>query len=418
MADQQAANAVIQAIIQAANAATANAAAAAAAAAPAAAVIAAWPGGANNNALDYNVAADLKVFNRSIEALPTKFDLKADKLKVFLECVKERALIFDWSAVITIPDTSIPPVTHDLIDEYGQVSLADCRASALTYLGVVPNTRNTQNSNMLYQFLSNSLTEDAKNVIQANPEAYTIIINNVKYPSGACLLKVIVGKSTIDTIATINVLRGSLARLDLKMVELGSDVKEFNLYVTQIRNSLIARGQVVPELMMHLFSGYAAASDEAFVLYMSRKSDAYDDGEIFDPDAIMSSALNKYQVRVEKGLWTANKKDDRIIALEAKIEEMQKKTSDSSNQSGNQNNKKKKKNIDFAWKKVPPKSGEKTKTVAKKVYYWCGKHEAWTIHTPEECLLPDKTASKGSPKMTHALQAVMSDDDESGEESE
>jgi hypothetical protein len=44
----------------------------------------------------------------------------------------------------------------------------------------------------------------------------------------------------------------------------------------------------------------------------------------------------------------------------------------------------------YAWKKVPPKSGEpstkKMLTDGKhKIYYWCPHHLEWTIHKPSEC---------------------------------
>jgi hypothetical protein len=44
----------------------------------------------------------------------------------------------------------------------------------------------------------------------------------------------------------------------------------------------------------------------------------------------------------------------------------------------------------YAWKKVPPKSGEpSTKKMyvdgKHKVYYWCPHHLEWTIHKPSEC---------------------------------
>jgi hypothetical protein len=46
----------------------------------------------------------------------------------------------------------------------------------------------------------------------------------------------------------------------------------------------------------------------------------------------------------------------------------------------------------FAWKKNKPKSGEAhIKSVDDKKYHWCVKHQAWTIHTPENCHLNKKS---------------------------
>jgi len=44
----------------------------------------------------------------------------------------------------------------------------------------------------------------------------------------------------------------------------------------------------------------------------------------------------------------------------------------------------------YAWKRVPPKSGEpSTKKMysdgKNKIYHWCPHHNQWTIHTAAEC---------------------------------
>jgi hypothetical protein len=43
---------------------------------------------------------------------------------------------------------------------------------------------------------------------------------------------------------------------------------------------------------------------------------------------------------------------------------------------------------DEAWKKEPPKNGEKhKKEVGKYTHHWCVHHMAWTGHKPADCLL-------------------------------
>jgi hypothetical protein len=403
----------------AANAAAAlqaNQAAAAVQVAPANAQVAApptihlWPGSANNQALDYTKPSDLKMFLKSIEGLTTKFDLQAGQLKVFLECIKERIRIYDWTFAIMIPDGNA--INRSLVDEYGRLTIADCQAHAATYVNV-PG-RNAQNSVMLYQFLSNSLSDDAKNIIMVDPETYTI----TGQPSGACLLKIIIGKSTVDTIATVHVLRNSLANLETKMKEFNGNVKLFNLHVVQVRNSLIARGEPVNELMLNLFKGYAAVSDDSFVRYIARKQDSYEDGMPLSVEELMMSALNKYELRVENGTWMSlSSKDERIIAMQAQIDSLGAKPKEPKGL-GKKKTKPKDKNDDgYTWKKVHPKNGETTKVVKGKTYHWCPKHTAWTIHTPEQCNLV--TTSKPSSDnesadkvltLNAALQAVVDDD--------
>jgi hypothetical protein len=43
---------------------------------------------------------------------------------------------------------------------------------------------------------------------------------------------------------------------------------------------------------------------------------------------------------------------------------------------------------DEAWKKEPPKHGERhEKQVGKYIYHWCEHHMAWTVHKLADCLL-------------------------------
>ena len=369
----------------------ANAQAAAAAAAPAVVpppipanvTVTLYPGAATATPLNYELAADWKIFKGAVAPLLVQFDMTSDHLQSFLQKVKMRAQIYNWGPILTTPDDD--GIDRNLINQYGILTLANCVAKAITIAH--PITRATQDSIMMSIFLQDSLTDEARNLIMASPEAFTV----GGHPSGPCLLKVIIGKATIDTYATIDVLRKAVSKLDEKMVELNSDIKAFNLYVTQLKNSLVARGQSVPELQMHLFEGYAKTADEDFVRYMRNKRDDHEDGSHrLSIEALMLLAINKYDLKVQNKTWSvADTKDTRIIALEAAIQKI----------TENKGSLPKAKNATtysaddkrFAWKLVPPKAGDKqNKMWNKKKYFWCPTHNAWTLHTPESCNLNAK----------------------------
>jgi hypothetical protein len=101
-----------------------------------------WPGMANIQALDYTKSSYIKMFLSGIEALSSKFELQADQLKVFLECLKERERMFDWSFVVTVPDNS--NTNRNLINKYGRLTIENCQAHEMTFVAV-PG-RNAQNS--------------------------------------------------------------------------------------------------------------------------------------------------------------------------------------------------------------------------------------------------------------------------------
>jgi hypothetical protein len=237
---------------------------------------------------------------------------------------------------------------------------------------------------MLYNFLINSITTEAKAELSVQQEQY--VIDGIK--DGLSFLKHLISKAQIDTVATVNVLRTSIARLPSKMTEYAGNIREFNLYVRQVTNAIAAYGEKCPELLVNVFNAYEAVEDEKFQAYIMAKKNAWEDGTA-DVDALklMSQAENHYKMRVEGGTWKAiTKKDERIVALEARIEALTTTTS-YNNENGNKSSRltPEQRAIKYAWKKIPPKDGQKQKSFEGRIYYWCTKHKAWTMHKDEEC---------------------------------
>jgi hypothetical protein len=66
---------------------------------------------------------------------------------------------------------------------------------------------------------------------------------------------------------------------------------------------------------------------------------------------------------------------------------------------------------DEAWKKVPPKAGEaKTKEQGSKKWNWCKHHQAWCIHTPQDCMVGKKLMAEANRQVANQAQV----NDESG----
>jgi hypothetical protein len=86
-----------------------------------------------------------------------------------------------------------------------------------------------------------SLTAQAKTVVESEPDEYSFDGE----PFGSCFLKVIIGKASVDTIATENILLTVISTMPSKLKELGGDIRSFNLYVTQLHQALLARGQAI-----------------------------------------------------------------------------------------------------------------------------------------------------------------------------
>jgi hypothetical protein len=80
-----------------------------------------------------------------------------------------------------------------------------------------------------------------------------------------------------------------------------------------------------------------------------------------------------------------------VIALKAQLELYEKKTPNSAKdtKTGTARNRR------HDWKKIKPTAGEKsTKVKSGKTYHWCLKHQAWTIHSAEDCYLKAPVEAK------------------------
>jgi hypothetical protein len=144
-------------------------------------------------------------------------------------------------------------------------------------------------------------------------------------------------------------------------------------------------------------------------LWFHTKHQDYLDGKLttITHKALMTSAKCKFDWLKTKGLWGAKSPDNKkIVAMTATLNmlkgqvKLDPKLSAIANErkkKGDKRDKKKNKNNtynqreqkkDEAWKKEPPKDGEKReKEVGKYTYHWCKHHMAWTVHKPADCLL-------------------------------
>ena len=347
------------------------------------------PGLVDNNPIDYSTSEGAKLFKAATAALKDEFDCSTSNLKTFLSSIGDRSGQHGWDDILEIPeDLNVPnPVTHELLTEYGRITLDQVRDHAMTYNNL--QTRQAQASYSLYLCLVNTLTKTARAKVMLKEDQYTP--NGIR--SGPCFLKVIIAESYLDSNATTKFIREALANLEEYMKEVDSDVPKFNDYVQDLVDSLSARGEQTHDLLANLFKGYAAASDDKFVEYMEQKESLYDEGTNYTPEQLMSLAKNKYAQLVQKKIWKAPSEDQRkIIALQAQVQKLQQ--ANKKNNTLNSPNPKKSpppkgtpaKRERPAWMAIAPKDGEKrTKTVDNKEYHWCPKHKSWVRHRPQDC---------------------------------
>ena len=129
-------------------------------------------------------------------------------------------------------------------------------------------TRQAQNAVKLYDYVMESLTEDANNRIITETEQYTV--NGT--PDGPLLFQYLLLTITIDTRPTTIYICLALSNLDTYITVVDNDIENFNLYVKEQHN----RGEGSQDLLINIFKAYLVVSDKAFVYYINRKKETYE----------------------------------------------------------------------------------------------------------------------------------------------
>ena len=152
--------------------------------------------------------------------------------------------------------------TRNLLTHYGQVSLDNTRAHAATYVNTP--TRDAQDNDMFYYFLSDLLTNEFRATVLLYADIYTI--TNV--PVTASLLKQIIILTRADNPASTMHIREMLIESKQKLLQLKGNITEFNQWVCKQMGRLHAWEQEAVDLLYYLWKAYKAAPDDEFVVYI------------------------------------------------------------------------------------------------------------------------------------------------------
>ena len=108
------------------------------------------------------------------------------------------------------------------------------------------------------------------------------------------------------------------------------------MYVKKQVFSLRARGEYTSDLLMNLFKAYMVSSNKAFVRYIEKKLEAWEDGMlVVSPDQLMLWARQKFDLLKEKGVWNApSEEEEKLIALRAEVAFIKKRFQDNRHKGG------------------------------------------------------------------------------------
>ena len=408
--------------------------AAAAGAAAAAVPFLLAPSAGDIDVLDLTSKEGKKLYYKAIEGIQTKFDGKSKSLTVFKSDVTRHATAYGWnngnanSDVINIANDA--GVVKNLISEYAQLTnerLTDWANANL--IGAGNQLRRAQNNHMMSEFLLNSIENKADVVTRAHE--YTVGGTVV----AALLWKLLMSDAQVDTIATVSVTRKALGTAQLSQSLLAthsSNIKSFNTYVNELRDTLKNYGAVTEDLLDNLLEAYQVAQDKQFVQDVKDMRNDYLRGKLtVTVDQLMSEAETIYKVRVQNEEWGEQSEEQKqIVALQAemvKLKDTKLELDIKKRPSGTKTTKKDGKGKGtnstdkFAWKDVPPKANQpKDKTVDGKKYYFCPHHNngagKWVRHELSACRNIPSTEDSEQSASSNANQAhAATTSDEEGE---
>jgi hypothetical protein len=104
--------------------------------------------------LDFNQVGAIKLYYKASGALDIAFEVGPGTIKLFLESLRQQAVVFNWMSTFNIQKNTR---TYNLIDDYETLTYDDVLQHAISYN--VLNIRHAQNSIQIFNCLSGSLTE-------------------------------------------------------------------------------------------------------------------------------------------------------------------------------------------------------------------------------------------------------------------
>ena len=376
-----------------------------------------------NGFIDYGTVEGRKAYFNAISPRTTPYDGKQRGLRIFIHDLSQKATINGWGTTIFSIPTGVAPavVNRNLLTQYGQITVQQCRAHAATFLG--QHNKASQDSNNLKLHLDSSLGPDIMGRLLRQGNRYTV--NGVE--DGATMLRVLISIVGIETVATVSVIRANLRTLPAKMDEVNSNIVKFNEFVREQKQELDARGESTDDLVSSLYHAYQGADDEAFVRYIVHREGAVEDGTMpaLDADETMNMAETKYKTMVVKGVWKAvTKRDEEFIAMQARCDDIIKQHADSRKGGATQTKGKSNKTNPYAWKDVAPTGNDPTTRVFNgKDYMYCphGHKNKWVLskgHSgPEGCRLDPAKKDKKQP-LKSSMRAMTTVIDDHHEEDE
>lgn len=383
----------------------------------------------NQNAvLDYGTSEGIAIFDKGAKSLlsdkKAKLSLDTKSKTTLLQALAERARNYGWTELLQVPlDLDDPNGPNASFLEHPHVfTMEHLQDYAADH--VDSQDRDDQNNTMMYLAIRETMAISALTKVDMRREEFTI----GDQPSALCYLKAIIQASCLDTNKSATSARITLMNLKEVMTD---EVGDYNIndFTDEISNNLEIIGHFQQEyneqdLLINIITALRKVPDDRFQHWVDRKEDALNDGTLTDPNVLMAAAKTEYDSRnLDKDWCKPDAKDEQILALETKVEDLSLQLKKGNNKSNNSktttasDGKKKpfpKKPWDDwpAWKEGEPKMKLHTlKNGQKKPIHWCPKHKRWVVHKPEDCKIQPVAEQAEVEAQATFLENTNTDDD-------
>ncbi len=368
---------------------------------------------ARNMYLDYTTTQSIKFYNKGCEKLPGD-PFNGKMLLTWLVQVQDKANMFTWTSILTIKGKL-------LTQHFTEITMEEVRAHVQVYQD--RGSREAQNAEMLIQCLKASISKPVYNKVYLQMEKYTIYRKNTFEPiqDGVCFLKTTIDNYHSNTRSSTKLIRKQLATLNYYMKNIAKgDVMKLCEHTRELMYELNAARETTNDLLANLIEALKEAPDINFQRWLSNQVDLWSMRKLDwkqDGSDLMEEAVIYYQEAINTHRWgkkayrhdvqyafqatnsgteteeekekpLASSYEETIKALTAQLQEQT--AAYTARWSGPSSNSQQDMDKKYAWKRVPPKSGEpSTKRMYSdgkhKTYHCCPHHNEWTILTPAEC---------------------------------
>ena len=384
--------------------------------------------------INYKTTDGLKTYKRATEALKDKYDGKSMGLAVFRMQLLGRAKSEGWmnqssADIINIPQDGIDKSngTINVLKEQSRISNNTIKLWARTKLLGKPSVdRSDQNNENMGLCIIASLSKKRLAAIYLKESMYTvdgIVIAPLLY-------KVIMDGAELDTMVTSAIIRQELQELDVKIIELNSNITDFVEWVNANIKKLESRGESATEgdLIMNIFKSLKVVKDNFFRQnFTTFEYDWLSGRKQLTSESLLNPAETYYKVKVQSKSWGAlSKEEEELIAMKAVFKDLNLRLDAEKNKKNlrNKNSSRTKDKSLSQGKKIPKCKLENNKNEKKmkkdgKTYFWCKGHNdnkgQWVLHHPSKCknCPGDDEQRDDSNTQEQAMAAINEEDEES-----